>query len=188
MRGIERRWKIVALLAVGIAIGVAMTATPAVGHVSGWVHNWNRHIKPRTDARYYTKLQAEARYYNVGETAADAANAHNLDGLDSSGFARVAQGAKGYFVYNDGTIEQAFNAINTGSYTAIDASGLDTIVMPFAVTDRIMFVSMGASHAVGGTVPGCFAQVHNVDATTIRVDVRFHDGSNCNEEWSLLIF
>ena len=87
MRIKDRRWKVVALLAVGISIGVAMSATPAVSHVSGWVHNWNRHIKPRTDARYYRKALADARYYNVGETAANATNAANadkLDGVDSS--------------------------------------------------------------------------------------------------------
>jgi hypothetical protein len=103
MQGKDRRWKIISLLAVGMAIGVAMTATPAVGHVSGWVHNWNRHIKPRADARYFTKAQAEARYYNVEETVANATNASNasnasnannaananlLDGVDSSAFLR----------------------------------------------------------------------------------------------------
>jgi hypothetical protein len=89
MRGKERRWKLVALLAVGVAIGVLMGATPAVGHVAGWVHNWNKHIKPRTDARYYKKGQAEARYVNVGETAA---NAHRLDGFDANELVRAISG------------------------------------------------------------------------------------------------
>jgi hypothetical protein len=83
-----------------------------VGHVSGWVHNWNRHIKPRADARYYTKVAAEARYYNVGETAANAqnaANADNLDTLDSTAFARAPGeafrevGTAGQPVFHDGT-------------------------------------------------------------------------------------
>ena len=73
MRGKERRWKAVAVLAVGVAIGVSISATPAVGHVAGWVHNWNTHIKPRADARYV----------NVGETAT---NADLLDGLNSTAF------------------------------------------------------------------------------------------------------
>jgi hypothetical protein len=79
----SRRWRTAAVLAVGIAIGTVMVATPAGSHVAGWKHNWNRHIKPRADARYYTKAAAEARYYNVGETAA---NADRLDGADSSAF------------------------------------------------------------------------------------------------------
>ena len=41
MRGKERRWKLAALLAAGMAIGVTMTATPAVSHVGGTVaHLW----------------------------------------------------------------------------------------------------------------------------------------------------
>jgi hypothetical protein len=42
-----------ALVALGIAIGVTMMATPAMGHVGGTVyHLWSQHIKPRADARY----------------------------------------------------------------------------------------------------------------------------------------
>jgi hypothetical protein len=64
----ERRWKLVALLAAGIAIGVVMVGTPAGAHVGGSVsHLWNQHIKPKTDARYYTKSQANGRYVNERE-------------------------------------------------------------------------------------------------------------------------
>lgn len=69
MKPKERRWQVIALLAAGMAVGVTMTATPAVGHVSGWLHNWKTHIKPRTDARYYTKRAANKRYVNVNEAA-----------------------------------------------------------------------------------------------------------------------
>jgi hypothetical protein len=48
----ERRWKLVALLAAGIAIGVVMVGTPAGAHVASWTHNWNTHIKPKADKRY----------------------------------------------------------------------------------------------------------------------------------------
>jgi hypothetical protein len=61
MQGV-RRWRIIALLATGIAIGVVMAATPATGHISGWAHNWTQHIKPKTDARYYTKQQSNNRF------------------------------------------------------------------------------------------------------------------------------
>jgi hypothetical protein len=37
----DRRWKVVALLAAGIAIGIVMLGTPAGAHVAGWTHNWN---------------------------------------------------------------------------------------------------------------------------------------------------
>ena len=77
-----RRWRAVALLAAGLAIGVAMTATPVSGHIGSSVtHLWNAHLKPKTDARYYTKAQANARYLARTGTAADA---QLLDGLDST--------------------------------------------------------------------------------------------------------
>ena len=60
----QKRWRIIALLATGIAIGVVMAATPATGHISGWAHNWTQHIKPKTDARYYTKQQSNDRFRN----------------------------------------------------------------------------------------------------------------------------
>lgn len=47
-----RRWRTVALLALGILLGVALTATPAGSHVAGWAHNWKKHIRPKADARY----------------------------------------------------------------------------------------------------------------------------------------
>jgi len=48
----ERRWKLVALLAAGMMIGVVLVGTPAGAHVAGWAHNWNAHIKPKADKRY----------------------------------------------------------------------------------------------------------------------------------------
>lgn len=48
----DRRWKAVALLATGMAIGLVMVASPAGAHISSWAHNWNKHIKPRADKRY----------------------------------------------------------------------------------------------------------------------------------------
>jgi hypothetical protein len=79
-----RRWRAVALVATGIAVGVAMTATPVVGHITGSVaHLWNAHIKPKTDARYYTKARANTEFLGADAKAADA---EMLDGLDSAEF------------------------------------------------------------------------------------------------------
>jgi hypothetical protein len=44
-----------------------MVGTPAGARVAGWAHNWTEHIRPRTDARYYTKHQANKRYYTKAE-------------------------------------------------------------------------------------------------------------------------
>lgn len=64
----ERRWKLVALLAAGIAIGVVLTATPATGHVAGWAHNWNKHIKPKADKRYQ-KIPTALQHYTIAGSA-----------------------------------------------------------------------------------------------------------------------
>jgi hypothetical protein len=48
----NRRWKAIALLACGLALGVVIMGTPAGAHVSGWAHNWNKHVKPKADKRY----------------------------------------------------------------------------------------------------------------------------------------
>jgi hypothetical protein len=70
----NRRYRVIGVLAIGVAIAAAMTATPAAAHVGGTVaHLWN-HLKPLADARYV----------NVGEKASDS---DKLDGLDSSDFA-----------------------------------------------------------------------------------------------------
>jgi hypothetical protein len=63
------------LIAVGIAIGLTITATPAGGHVGGTVtHLWQDHIRP----------PADARYANVVAGTDKAKNANKLDGLDST--------------------------------------------------------------------------------------------------------
>jgi hypothetical protein len=48
----DRRWKVVALLATGIMIGVVTAGSPAGAHVGGTVdHLWS-HLRPKADARY----------------------------------------------------------------------------------------------------------------------------------------
>jgi hypothetical protein len=85
-RNAARRWRAVALVAIGVAVGTTMTATPVYSHVGGSVQHLWKHLKPKTDARYYTKAQSDARFAGIGEKAADA---DLLDGLDSTDFLRV---------------------------------------------------------------------------------------------------
>lgn len=84
--GVSRRWRTVALVAVGIAIGTTMTATPVYSHVGGTVDHLWTHLRPKTDARYYTKAQADGRYARKGQSGGG--NADLLDGLDSTDFLR----------------------------------------------------------------------------------------------------
>jgi hypothetical protein len=90
-----RRWRATALLVVGVAIGVSIVAMPAGGHVADWVHNWNVHIKPRADARYYTKTQSNARFaqrlwavVESNHTLARGSRVTSVTGLDT-GFTAV---------------------------------------------------------------------------------------------------
>jgi hypothetical protein len=85
---VSRRWRTVALLAIGVAIGTTLTATPVYSHVGTSVtHLWNTHLRPKADARYYTKTQANTRFALKGEN--DGGNADLLDGLDSTEFLRT---------------------------------------------------------------------------------------------------
>lgn len=47
-----RRWRTVAVLASGVAIGVALFATPAASHIGSVAHLWGSHIRPKADVRY----------------------------------------------------------------------------------------------------------------------------------------
>jgi hypothetical protein len=54
-----RRWRLAAVLAAGIAIGIAIVATPAASHIGSVTHLWNHHIKPKADARYSRVLTVQ---------------------------------------------------------------------------------------------------------------------------------
>jgi Sec-independent protein secretion pathway component TatC len=61
-------WRAIVLLVVGSVMGANLIA-PAVAHIGSWTHNWTVHIKPKTDARYYTKTATAnrlARGVNAG--------------------------------------------------------------------------------------------------------------------------
>jgi hypothetical protein len=61
-----RRWRLVALLAIGVAIGSLLAAMPVYSHVGGTVkHLWRDHIRQRTDERYVERIEARSRYVRV---------------------------------------------------------------------------------------------------------------------------
>jgi hypothetical protein len=67
----ERRWRAIALVATGLALGVVLAGTPAGAHVASWTHNWKRHIQPHVNAQSVRV----ARVNNGGATALGASNA-----------------------------------------------------------------------------------------------------------------
>jgi hypothetical protein len=79
-----RRWRTVAVLAAGVAIGVAIVATPAASHIGSVTHLWNHHIKPKADARYLKKSAVKTIQ---GDWAAGLqAASTNDDGWDNISF------------------------------------------------------------------------------------------------------
>jgi hypothetical protein len=63
----QNRWKIATLIA-AIVAAMGWASAPASSHVAGWAHNWTEHIKPRADARYYTKTASNTRYYTKDQS------------------------------------------------------------------------------------------------------------------------
>jgi hypothetical protein len=74
----NRRWRTIALLAIGVSLGTMLTATPVYSHVGGTVsHLWAKHIRPKADVRYA----------NATPGTDKAKDADRLDGRDLSAFA-----------------------------------------------------------------------------------------------------
>ena len=71
MQRIIRRFSrrgVALVVAAGLLAGVTL-ATPAASHVGGTVgHLWNKHIKPRTDKRYFTRAKADARFVRQSQS------------------------------------------------------------------------------------------------------------------------
>ena len=98
----------IAVLAVGIAIGTTMAASPAGAHVGGTVsHLWN-HLKPLADARYANAVSGTDK----------AKDADKLDGLDSAAFVKGAGNVVGDSVVLDMT-----SGVYEGSLLSIPGVG-----------------------------------------------------------------
>lgn len=101
----DRRWKTIALLATGLALGIVVIGTPATAHVGGWVHNWNTHIKPQSDSRYMPGGKLPA-----GKTVR---GAYMMGGTAAAGFdLGTGEIAFGYRVFKAAPVT---HFINTGS-------------------------------------------------------------------------
>ena len=81
----NRKWRAptsrsLLLIALGIAIGVSITGTPAGADMTSSV----RHVANHMKQFFFTKRQSEARYVNVREKARRAATADNVGGIEAS--------------------------------------------------------------------------------------------------------
>jgi hypothetical protein len=100
---------------VGLALGLAISGTPATAHVSGSVSHLVRHLK----STFFTKAQADRRYVNVGESATHAEQA------DVAASATNAQNAANAVnAQNAASATNAANAANAANADLLD--GLDS--------------------------------------------------------------
>jgi hypothetical protein len=163
------RWTIVALLGLGIAVGVALTASPATSHVAGWTHNWNKHVRPKADNRYlpnanlprgttvrgayvirdiYAATGLSATSISFGHTLRSAPTPHFLPAGQSTavcpGTPASPRAAAGHLcIY-----EAAFS--NIGSYTVVNpATGLPDTATRWGVVLRVNSGGAGSFSTMG---------------------------------------
>jgi hypothetical protein len=58
---IRRAWRMPAALLAGLLAG-SVLITPALGHIGGIAHTWNKHFQPLADQRYVRKAQVQTGY------------------------------------------------------------------------------------------------------------------------------
>jgi hypothetical protein len=78
------RWRTIAVLAVGIAIGTTMVATPAGAHVYTGGTTALNHLVGHMKKYFFTKAQSNARYADAVAGTDKAKDADKLDGKDST--------------------------------------------------------------------------------------------------------
>lgn len=78
------------ILVLGLVLGLALTASPASGHVKGSVAHLAGHLK----ATFFTKAESDARFVNVGEKVASATQADRATSASQADTATVAEKAK----------------------------------------------------------------------------------------------
>jgi hypothetical protein len=175
---VSHRWRAVALVAIGVAFGSTLTATPVYSHVGGTVtHLWTKHIRPQADKRYHTKAAADVRYaradhahdgryYGAGAKVADS---DMLDALDSTAFLRATAKAAAAELL-DGSDSSAF--LRNGAAAGGDLTG--TYPAPTLAPN-----SVGTAEVVNNTL-GAADVFRGVG--TVTVDLPSIPANTCNTQ------
>ena len=96
-----RRWRVTAILALGVVIGIVVAGTPAGAHIGTVTHLWNHHIKPKADVRYANAVPGTDK----------ANNANKVDGIDSTRLRSAGRSALGTSFNSVGTTEETIASI-----------------------------------------------------------------------------
>ena len=131
----ERRWRLVALLATGIAIGIAMVGTPVGAHIGSVSHLWNQHLKPKADARYVNERELLWAVVNADPTTPTIARGSGVTSVTKSG-------AGNYVVaFNRNVRQCVYNAtIGIPGASGTESPGFITVVAA-AVNVNAVFVT-----------------------------------------------
>jgi hypothetical protein len=136
-----RRWRAVGVLAIGVAIGTMVVATPAGAHFRSSIdHIWS-HIKPKADARYVNETAIKTIQGDYAGGAAGAAGAGNSawEGI-SWGF-DFGTAPSEHYIPEGGTppAECPGSALNPaaapGHLCIYETSGANSTVIPFTGTN-----------------------------------------------------
>ncbi len=129
----ERRWKTIALLATGVAIGTILVGTPAGAHVASWTHNWNTHIKPKVNQQSVRVARVSSAGGVLGTSGATFAtvsitapakgfvwvdadwNVFNGTGCPCSAWALLRDNVSGQLVPNYKIVQTANGTFDSGS-------------------------------------------------------------------------
>jgi hypothetical protein len=82
---VSRWWRTTTVLTLGVVIGTVLMATPAGSHIGTVTHLWNKHIKPRADARYLNLNEVRA-FGNVSDADQDDFTANSMTSVISKTF------------------------------------------------------------------------------------------------------
>jgi hypothetical protein len=167
-RGVSRRWRMAAVLALGVTLGTMLMATPATAHfLPSITHIWS-HIRPLADTRYVNRSASAGADQQVATPV-------QLD--EYSSFTNVVQTT----ITTKGA---ASKVLIVGQFTAQNISNASGDVFAQALADGAVVDGMYWA-SLGGSSPPVFARAQlsvsrvvtlGPGAHTITLQGAYYDG------------
>ena len=167
-RGVSRRWRMAAVLALGVTLGTMLMATPATAHFLPSISHIWAHIRPLADTRYVNRSASAGADQQAGSVTLAEYNSYT----DVVQTTITTKGA-------------ASKVLIIGQFTAQNESTNSADVFAQAVADGVVrdglyWASLGAT-APGATNPRAHLSVSRVvtlgpGAHTIILQGAYYDG------------